>query len=452
MKKHLYILLSLAVALSVVACEDQQPVEGDVGPHLVGSETLRPVDYPKQARSLKRGVSFSNNDPFYSGDFAKIGAGCSWFYTWGNTHTNFTAEQADAQLDFYPMAWSAGYNANQIRAYKQAHPECEYLLAFNEPMLGGQANMTVAQVVAAWPALKALADELDMKLVSPAVTYGNVGPSDPVAWLDQFFASVPLDDVDAIAIHSYMAAPSAMMWYVGRFYKYNKPIWLTEFCAWEDLPAGFNRDDQQNYMCDVVNFLESDPHVARYAWFILRTGGSDSSSPYMQLMYNSGSELKEMGKVYLNLSSQDKNTWYDAGDMIPAEHYSSMNIVDVPDSDHWTGSVRARPSTDETGVLAIADFTPGKWVEYQLDLREAGRYEAQIRYAARKNAELQFSVVGQLRGSVSLPATAGVADWQTATATVILPAGRQTVRLTAVDANPGSDDKGDLLINWLAFL
>jgi hypothetical protein len=444
--------LSIALALALLlllpaACQKDDITPDEPVTPRTGTENLRPIDYPKQARSTKRGVSFSNNDPFFSGDFAKIGTGLSWFYTWGNNHTNFTAEQTAAQMDFYPMAWNAGYNANQIRAYKQAHPECEYILAFNEPCHGDQANMTPAQAAAEWPRLKALADELGMKLVSPALTYGNVQPQyNPVGWFDQFFALVSPDDVDAIAIHSYMNAPSAIMWYVGLFYKYNKPIWLTEFCAWDDLNANnYSVAGQQDYMCDVLNFLESDPHIARYAWFILRTGGSDSTFPYMQLMYNNRSELKDLGKMYVNFSSQDKNTWYEAGEMIPAEHYSSMNIVDVPDSDHWTNSVRVRPSTDTSGVLMVTEFTPGKWVEYQLDLREAGDYTVNLRYASEEDSEVRLSTAGAGdKGTISLPATGGFTQWKTATATVALPAGKQTLRLTSV--------KEESYLNWLAFL
>ena len=70
---------------------------------------------------------------------------------------------------------------DRIRTYKATHPQCEYLLAFNEPNLTDQCNYTPQQAAVQWPRLKELADELGMKLVSPAMNYGTLGGySDPV--------------------------------------------------------------------------------------------------------------------------------------------------------------------------------------------------------------------------------------------------------------------------------
>jgi hypothetical protein len=152
-----------------------------------------------QNRSAKRGVSYSFQIPE---DANLLGTGVSWFYNWGpNISESVNTATQTAGMDYFPMAWNGNFNADQIRAYKAAHPECEFLLAYNEPNLTDQANMTPAQAAANWPALKSLADELNMKIISPAMNYGTLsGYSDPIVWLDEFFKLIPIDDVDGIAV------------------------------------------------------------------------------------------------------------------------------------------------------------------------------------------------------------------------------------------------------------
>ena len=87
--------------------------------------------------------------------------------------------------------------------------------------------MTPSKAAELWPSVVDLAKELNLKLVSPAMNYGTLaGYSDPIKWLDEFFAQpgVSIDDIDAISIHCYMANPQALRNYVAMFYKYNKPI------------------------------------------------------------------------------------------------------------------------------------------------------------------------------------------------------------------------------------
>ncbi|CAN0554626.1 unnamed protein product, partial [Ectocarpus sp. 8 AP-2014] len=50
-----------------------------------------------------------------------------------------------------------------------------YLLGFNEPNYGEQANLTPQEAADLWPQVRQQADDLGMELVSPAVNfcYGN---------------------------------------------------------------------------------------------------------------------------------------------------------------------------------------------------------------------------------------------------------------------------------------
>jgi hypothetical protein len=298
-----------------------------------------------QTRSAKRGVGFSTNNLFVPADLQALAASTSWFYTWG-TGINLSASGVASAYeglgyDFCPMAWNQNYNDDNIRAFKAAHPNCRYLLAFNEPNLNDQAKLTPAQAAAAWPKLKALAAELDMKLISPAMNNGTLaGYGDPSVWLDEFFAQpgVSIDDVDAIAIHCYQ--PWSLNWFINNYFtKYGKPVWVTEYCGWTSDFASTTSNDakaQMEAMVRCIDLLETRPDVARYAWFLGRAEGTNAGDqggafkyPYSSL-FTSGAEdpaggvLTDAGLVFANLSSYDDNYYFDAPCLVPAAHYIGM--------------------------------------------------------------------------------------------------------------------------------
>ena len=169
-------------------------------------------------KSAKRGVAFSFTQVT---DLPLMSPYISWDYNWGNTPSNDAAMWFDAnEMDFCPMCWNGNYSTDKIRAFVAAHPNTKYLLAFNEPNLTDQANMTPSKAAELWPPVVALAKELKLKLVSPAMNYGTLaGYSDPIKWLDEFFAqpNVDINDIYAISIHCYMSSASAVQGYVEKF-------------------------------------------------------------------------------------------------------------------------------------------------------------------------------------------------------------------------------------------
>lgn len=219
---------------------------------LEGTETVSTMP-----RSTKRGVSFSITNIT---DAFLLSESISWYYNWGNTPNGDAQTQQfleASDIDYCPMCWSGSYSADRIRAYVKAHPNVKYLLGFNEPNLTDQANMTPQRAGELWPAVVRLAKELNLKLGAPAMNYGTLsGYSNPIKWLDEFFSidSVSIDDIDFIPIHCYMMNPSAVKGYVEMFEKYNKPIWMTEFCAWESVSGV---EQQKSYMSDCSTILST---------------------------------------------------------------------------------------------------------------------------------------------------------------------------------------------------
>ncbi|PWJ42907.1 glycosyl hydrolase [Sediminitomix flava] len=392
-----------------------------------------------QSKSLKRGVSFAYQ---FVEDIEILGTGVSWSYNWGpGQSSTFDQAMKEQQIDFCPMAWN-GVNETAIREYVSRNPNTEYLLAFNEPNLVDQARMTPQEAAAKWGEVKSIADELGLKIISPAMNYGTLeGYHDPIVWLDEFFSLVPESDIDGISIHCYMPNASALKSYVERFKKYGKPIWLTEFCAWE---GHVTPESQQRFLADAINYLESDPDIFRYAWFIPRGSGSEDAFPYMFLLKNAVDvELTSLGKVYTQMSTQDKSIYYQQGQQIEAEHYTSISVSDGVGEAGWVDGPKVRVTSEApNNTLELYNFLPDQWVEYQIEPLQTKTYDLEIRYASFVDAELKIEVDGE-ETIYNLANTTEDFIWNTATIPLPLKKGKHTLRITL--------NEGTVCMNWLSF-
>lgn len=385
-------------------------------------------DVSYQAKSPKRGVSFNFNQ-LAEYDIPLLAPAVSWSYDWShNLPLAKTEELFDKYgMEYVQMIWNGSYSPDKIRQYCGAHPEVEYLLAFNEPNLTDQANMTPAEAAALWPGVKALAEELGLKLISPAMNYGTKpGYNDPWIWLDEFFdqPGVSLDDVYGISIHCYMGSVSALKDFVGKFKKYGKPIWLTEFCNWTS--QNVSAQAQMKYMVDAVNYLESDEDVARYAWFIPRGNGENECHNSLLSSGRLPITLTDLGQVFVNMSTQDKDLYYSEGQLIQAEHYSAVS-----------GGVTLAPVTDTDGLLELGNLVDTHSVDYQVDVK-GGVHEVVLRY--RTYMEMNIIVtVGGIEHEVTLPDTGRA--WATLNLELPFSDGRQIMKIGGI--SPASP-----LLNW----
>lgn len=243
-----------------------------------------------------------------------------WVYNWALPSDDAEYARLKANgIEFVPMAWGATFSEADLRAFYKAHPECNYLLGFNEPMMTGKDGgcaMTPEQAANLWPRLEALADEFGLKLVSPALTYGyeKVGGTvygTPEAWMDAFIKAYQKKHgkdprFDYLALHCYMNWPEAMEGYCKRYAEmYGKQVWLTEFCAWEYDNGGQNEsmEAQTKSMQEKVAWLDKSSYVARYAWFM--SHGNKDSIPYNSIFVadnktkDGDGSLTDLGKAYL---------------------------------------------------------------------------------------------------------------------------------------------------------
>ena len=445
--------LSIAT-MSFVACDDddddsKDDVKGEkteVPENPMPDGPTKPAsdyelsDSPRSPKkSAKRGVAY-NFKNYENADMQLLGDGISWFYNWGNsTSSKLAAAAAEYDLSYFPMCWNASFNQSSIASAVETY-NSEYLLAFNEPNLTDQANMTPKQAAEKWPSVLEVAKANNLKIVSPAMNYGTLADYwDPIKWLDEFFTLINPDDIAAISVHCYMPNAAALKGYIDMFAKYGKPIWLTEFCAWDGFNGG--ESGQREYLSEAVNYLEANPNVERYAWFIPRyTGGND---PKMQLI--EGNSLTDRGLAYLGASTQDSRVYYLENQTIQAARFVRCNASDmVKATDNYVATPHYRPTTDESSKapLDIYHFGVNQWVEYQIELEEEGEYDFNLRANPMVKTKLKISIDGEeIDESITLENTN---EWATKHTPLDLKEGKHTVRLTV--------ESGNTAINYLRFL
>jgi RNA polymerase sigma factor (sigma-70 family) len=224
-----------------------------------------PPPAPPAPAALLKGVGAWN---FTGATAALAQSRASWYFDWSTSPDGITSPPGVA---FVPDIWG---NADVTpAALAQARQDGRYLLTFNEPDSGSQANMTVAQALADWPQLEATG----MLLGSPAVQDDAATPG---SWLDQFMAGAKARGyrVDFIAVHWYAqgfdpaASVSELKAYLQAIYqRYHLPIWLTEFGMVQfGSPSTYPTDAQQSaFLTGAAAMMASLGYVQRYAWFAL---------------------------------------------------------------------------------------------------------------------------------------------------------------------------------------
>ncbi|GAA5839774.1 hypothetical protein JCM9279_005165 [Rhodotorula babjevae] len=235
--------------------------------------TTTSASTPSSTTSTKKGIGYND------AALTKILA-ISWAYNWGQLPEGTLSPG----VEYVPMLWNDNAGDWFVNAQKAIDNGSKYLLAFNEPDLVGQADMTIAAVVAGWQKYMS-PFKGKAKLVSPAVTNGGA----PLGrdYLASFFEACPtcLAETDAIALHWYDAA-----WNIGYFTNYleeayarfGKPIWLTEFAGSGTVA------EQQAFFATVLPWMEKQPFIERYAGF------GDFVGTYV----NSDASLTPLGQAY----------------------------------------------------------------------------------------------------------------------------------------------------------
>ncbi len=379
----------------------------------------------------KRGLAYGYHSEY---DVEALMPEVSWWYNWSETpESSIATVFSSFDYEFVPMAWNGSYNESKLREFLTAHPETKYLLAFNEPNFLAQANMIPSQVAVEWPKLEAIADEFNLEIVSPALNYcgecveeDGVTYYDPFEYFDDFFEACPDCRVDHIAIHTYMNTVGAMSWFVDEFKRYGKPIWLTEFSGWESNGNISSVQDQINFMIGAVDFLESNPDVFRYAWFIGRGSGIDSY-PHIDILGDDG-ELTELGEIYKNMPTHNPNHVVNIPALIEAEAYNTME------------GILLEQTADESGFANVGYIDKNDWLAYKIKVPSSGDYLVKFRTAGTGNGKIDVLIDEDVVLAQELTSTGGWQKWQTFENSIALTEGEHSIKLLA--------QAGGFNINW----
>ncbi len=257
-------------------------------------------------KSPKRGLAYDLKD---AADLEALKSGVSWWYNWYFKTGAPEGYYSSYQMEFIPMLWGGNTSASditQVKAFILDHPEIKYLLVMNEPNLVDQANRTPQQAVADWLKYEQVIADLTalgrtIYLVGPAMNWGTMtGYSDPVVWLDDFYAAYRAANnnrdpkIDYLAFHWYDYGLSAQL---DRLKKYGKKIWITELANWNAQINTYAKQIEQ--MKQMVAVCEARDDVFRYAWFIGRGSGADNH--FTWLFQPTPGQLNDLGKLYIGL-------------------------------------------------------------------------------------------------------------------------------------------------------
>ena len=206
--------------------------------------------------------------------------------------------------------------------------------------------------------------------------------------------------------------------------QFHKPVWLTEFNMDKNgMGDNGTADEQRAFMVKMIDWMERDPHVYRYAWFLGRGG------ILTDLVESDKQSLTMLGKIYANMSSYDDTFYHTVNNRIEAEHYISMENISLV------------TSTDSDGELSVGYTGQGSRIAYQIDVPAAGEYDLTLRTAGEQDTWCDLYTNDTYLATIRIPSTGAWTQWQNHTTSVTLPQGKQTIelRITA-----GSCD-----FNWL---
>lgn len=246
--------------------------------------------------------------------------GVSWYYNWSITKHNFTSFR---DLQFVPMMWTtAPTDKQEISVLPKLG--YKYVLAFNEPDLEEQSNISVEDAV---EGMKAFMNQ-DIYVGSPATALCPPWSDD---WFVPFMKQMKKEkmDVDFIPIHHYWnwwneEGVLAFLDLVDKTWEmYHKPIWITEF-AISGVPYRTKQMRQSviDYMKGVIPELDKRDYVERYSWFSFnptdyRNGGS-------ALLDITTGEITDLGKLYQSLGMPEG---YENSSKVKKEKNTQKDIV-----------------------------------------------------------------------------------------------------------------------------
>ncbi len=231
--------------------------------------------------------------------------GARWYYNWGVS----PGISAPPNLEFVPMIWGESTNSagsidptklrSKIRDALTQNPGCKNLLAFNEPDNENQSNLSVEQVLDAWPVFEQELAGRNIRLGSPGAASLNS------SWLSAFMTEASNRNyrVDFLCVHrriDFRNSPvnTVLSQCQVLYAQYKKPIWITEL---ELTGAGLTEADVIRIYQEWADRLENDPVVARIIErYALAYAPPDTTNAYKIVArpYETNETLTAFGRAF----------------------------------------------------------------------------------------------------------------------------------------------------------
>lgn len=289
---------------------------------------------------------------------------CSWYYNWGMEGFN---NAIDGSVPHMPMIWGNGDDI--VEKLPTFTTNSNYVLGYNEPDIGSQACMQFWTGIEFW---NNNIKNINLRKVSPApaAPFGN---SD---WLKRFingdyrckdqdgnwvvyetfsgqdFAEASKewvdgvdDNIDSVALHYYLSRMdfNGIKTAVEKLWStYHKPIWITEIGLFgmKGYPTDMSyelvekRHEIEQYVQDIVAYLDACPYVERYCWFSYDIDSTnevdefDGSGGTAMFEYASGL-YTDLGCIY---SSIGNPSGYNANVISSEEKYEKETTTEAPET------------------------------------------------------------------------------------------------------------------------
>jgi hypothetical protein len=176
----------------------------------------------------------------------------------------------------FTSSWSA--NAKSAIASGSKH-----IVAFNEPDLSSQSNMSPGDAAAAYKTYMMPFAGSGVKIGSPSVTNG--GAPMGLTWLSDFLTACTDCQVDFVTCHWYDSYTNIAYFkshLQDAHTQTGLPVWLTEF-------GTVDGDDDQisGFLSEVMAWMDEQDWIGRYSYFMASDG-----------KLNSGSGLSTYGETF----------------------------------------------------------------------------------------------------------------------------------------------------------
>ncbi|WFD31816.1 hypothetical protein MSPP1_002856 [Malassezia sp. CBS 17886] len=276
--------LALLAVNPVAACDESgshssgtNSYSSGSGSHSSGSSshTSGTNSYSSGASSSSNGTSSNSNGTSSRWDDNKLQLGLPWAadsrwaanipgaVSWYHHWEKGVIKEMPQHAEYVPMFWGPQKMQDwNKRKAEIAEQKPEYILAFNEPDVSGQANLDVDTAVNLFMQhLQPYADQ-GIKLTTPQLVYDT-------KWLSQFMSKCKARgcDISVAAVHWYGGHSdfNKMQTWIEKVHQITGlPVWVSEYGVTS--ASNPSQDQVESFVAQSLKYMKSQKWIQRAAW------------------------------------------------------------------------------------------------------------------------------------------------------------------------------------------